>query len=297
MKILFYGRSGTRFTGCEHHERWLEIPLKLGYDWALNSDFAAAVERDYGVPIPARNRYSAVTPDDVRDGAVMIALGGDGTFLEAVRTIGGLPMPIVGINMGRMGFLAQISPDEMEHALADICAGRYTLEPRTMLTVEGDFPVAPAFPHALNEFTIHRQVADMIEVVRQVNGDRLPVSRGDGTIISTPTGSTAYSLSAGGPIVTPDCSCFVVLDIAPHNFSLRPMVIPDSSVVTLEVRTRGHEVLASLDNQSFTVGDGARFVVKKSDFPVFLIKLQNISFYDTLRDRIMWGVDRRDKNQ
>ena len=134
----------------------------------------------------------------------------------------------------------------------------------------------------------------MVEVAVYSDGKLLTVIRGDGVIASTPTGSTAYSLSAGGPIVVPDCACFIYSAIAPHNFSIRPMVIPDTSVMTFEVRTRGRQALASLDNRSFTVEDGARFTIKKSEFSVFLTRIQNISFYDTLRDRTMWGVDRRD---
>jgi len=120
------------------------------------------------------------------------------------------------------------------------------------------------------------------------------VIRGDGIIISTPTGSTAYSLSVGGPIVAPDCACFICSGIAPHNFSVRPLVVPDSSKIELEVRTRGREVLASIDNTSFIVGDGARFTIEKSKNRTFLAHSENISFYDTLRDRTMWGIDKRD---
>ncbi|MDR1671370.1 MAG: NAD(+)/NADH kinase [Alistipes sp.] len=296
MKILFYGRNCAAFYE-NHLDWWLAAPEKLGYTWALNGKFADAVEKMFGLSIPPENRYTSVTGEDVRRGSVMIAVGGDGTFLEAVHELRGLPMPVVGINLGRMGFLAQIKPFEVERAISDILAGRYTLERRTMLTVEGDFPAGnvPDFPCALNEFTLHRHTADMISVaIYSRTGELLTVVRGDGAIASTPTGSTAYAMSAGGPIVTPDCACLVYLGIAPHNFSIRPFVVPDSTVITVEVRSRGHEVLASLDNQSFIVGDGARFTIKKSEFPVFLIRLQNISFYDTLRDRTMWGMDRRD---
>jgi NAD+ kinase len=297
MKILFYGRSGISFPEGDRLKWWLNAPGEYGYAWSVNEKFADTIEAIYGIVISAEHRYSQVTAQDVADGAVMISMGGDGTFLEAVHALGGLPMPVVGINLGRMGFLAQILPGDVPRALADICAGRYTLEKRTMLTAEGDFPETPHFPCALNEFTLHRHTADMISVAVYSGKELLTVVRGDGVIASTPTGSTAYALSAGGPIVAPDCSCFVYLGIAPHNFSIRPFVVPDSSVITIELRSRGNEALASLDNQSFIVNDGARFTIKKSDFPVFLIRLQNISFYDTLRDRTMWGLDRRDNNQ
>jgi NAD+ kinase len=293
MKIFFYGRTYINFQ-VNTLEWWMSAPGGLGYTWAVNDVFADQIEERFGFVIPPENRYSRITEKDAAEGAVMVAIGGDGTFLSAVRELRTLPIPIVGINFGRLGFLAQIMPVDVPAALSDICNGRFTIEHRTMLTVSGDFGAGPEFPHALNEFALHRHTADIIEVACWVDGAQLPTARGDGTMVSTATGSTAYSLSAGGPIVTPDSSCFVVSNIAPHNFSFRPLVVPDTSELTLEVRTRGREVLASLDNTSYMVGDGARFTVKKADFSVFLMRIQNISFYDTLRDRIMWGLDRRD---
>ncbi len=241
------------------------------------------------------------TQSDVKGGAVMMAIGGDGTFLDAVRSLKGLPMPIIGVNAGRLGFLSSIAPDNFTAALDDLKNGNFTIEKRTMLTVKGDFgrnkdgsTAVPEFPCALNEFTLHRHTADMVEVSMWADGQLLAVIRGDGVIVSTPTGSTAYSLSAGGPIVAPQCGCFVISAIAPHNFSVRPLVVPDSAKIELQVRTRGHEVLASIDNAPAIVGDGARFTIRKANFHAFFAHTQNISFYDTLRDRIMWGLDRRD---
>ena len=272
----------------------LAAPELLGYTWAANNDYADAISSRFGIDVPPENRYSEITPEDVDDDTVMISVGGDGTFLEAVHALHGLPIPIVGLNLGRMGFLANISPENARDAIADICARRFTIRRRSMLTVEGDFGCGVEFPCALNEFTIHRHTADMIEVAAFNHGQFMTMVRGDGVILSTPTGSTAYSLSAGGPIVDPDCSCFIMSGIAPHNFSIRPLVIPDTSEITYEIHTRGREALVSFDNRSFTVGDGARFTIKKSEFSVFLMQIQNISFYDTLRDRTMWGLDKRD---
>ncbi|MDR2883017.1 MAG: NAD(+)/NADH kinase [Alistipes sp.] len=294
MKLFIYSRARTLLTG-EIWEWCVAAPDKFGYTWALNDEYADAIEAKYGQPIPAENRYSRITAEDVDGESFMVSVGGDGTLLEAVGRLRGLPMPVIGVNMGRMGFLANISPARIDSAFTDIFAGRYNIEQRTMLRVEGDFgAVQPEFPCALNEFTIHRHTADMAEVAVYSEGKLLTIVRGDGVIASTPTGSTAYSLSAGGPLVAPDCACVVYSAIAPHNFSIRPMVVPDTSVVTFEVRTRDREALASLDNTSFLVGDGARFVIKKAEFSAFLMQIQNISFYDTLRDRTMWGVDRRD---
>ncbi len=296
MKIFFYSRPGNHIS--EDLLRWsLNVQREYGYDWGINREYAEMVSESFGIELPLENRYSSIAPADVTVDSIMVAVGGDGTFLEAVYKLRGIPMPIIGVNMGRLGFLAQVMPDDIPRALAEVCAGRYTTERRTMLEVEGDFGTEVEFPCALNEFTIHRHTADMIEVAVYSGGELLTVIHGDGVIASTPTGSTAYSLSAGGPIVIPDCACFVYSAIAPHNFSIRPMVFPDTSVLSFEVRTRGRKALASLDNRSFIVGDGVRFTIKKSEFSVFLMQIQNISFYDTLRDRTMWGIDKRDGAQ
>ena len=294
MKLFIYSRARTCLTG-ELLEWCVAAPDRFGYSWALNDEYADAIEAKFGQPIGAENRYRQITASDVSEDAFMVSVGGDGTLLEAVGRLKGLPMPVIGVNMGRMGFLANISPALIDSAFVDIFAGRYTIEQRTMLRVDGDFgAVQPQFPCALNEFTLHRHTADMVEVAVYMGEKLLTIMRGDGVIASTPTGSTAYSLSTGGPIVTPHCECFVFSAIAPHNFSIRPIVVPDSTVVTFEVRTRGRQAMASLDNTSFLVEDGARFTVKKAEFSAFLMQIQNISFYDTLRDRTMWGVDRRD---
>ena len=294
MKIFIYSRARTHLSGALL-EWCMEAPGKFGYLWQVNDDYADAIEAKCGADVVPINRYSGITPDDVAPDTFMVSVGGDGTFLEAVRQLKGLPIPIFGINMGRLGFLSNVAPENLDEVFLNIFAGRYTIERRTMLAVESDSGVElPEFPCALNEFTIHRHTADMIEVAVYLGKELLTVIRGDGVIASTPTGSTAYSLSAGGPIVAPDCACFVYSAIAPHNFSIRPMVIADTAALTFEVRTRGREALVSLDNRSFFVVDGARFTVKKSDFSVFLMQVQNISFFDTLRDRTMWGMDRRD---
>lgn len=290
MKIFVYVRPRD-WTTAETFYYLYDIFENSGLEYAVNREYVEHIKKHTGVDVPA---WDSIGREDIDGGAMMVSFGGDGTFLNAIRTLRGLPMPIAGVNSGRLGFLASIPPFEFDVALDRIKNGDYIVDKRTMLTVEGDFPTAPDFPHALNEFTLHRHTADMIEVETYTDGQPLTVVRADGVIISTPTGSTAYSMSAGGPIVAPECSCMVSMAIAPHNFSVRPIVLPDTSVMEMRVRTRGRKVLASLDNSSFLVGDGARFTIRKSNFCAFLAQTQNISFYDTLRDRIMWGVDKRD---
>jgi NAD+ kinase len=290
MKIFGYRRSRD-YASEDFLRSFLQITDASGFDYRINKSYAERVAAETGIEIPY---YTQLTENDLTDGAMLVAIGGDGTFLEAVHSLKGLPMPIAGVNLGRLGFLAGISLHDFKDALEEIKNGNYMVEKRIMLEATGDFGTVPDFPCALNEFYIHRHTADMIEVSMHADGQLVSVARGDGVIVATPTGSTAYSLSAGGPVVSPDCSCFVCSVIAPHNFSTRPLVLPDTTTIEIEVRSRGREVLASLDNHSFTVGDGARFTIKKSQHHTFLAKIQNISFYDTLRDKIMWGLDRRD---
>jgi NAD+ kinase len=289
-KLFIYVRPRD-WTTTDTFRYIYDVLQDSGLERVVNREYADLLKKQTGITVPA---YETVTPEDITGHEMMISFGGDGTFLNAMRTLRGLPMPLAGVNSGRLGFLASIPPFEFHHAIEKIKKGDFTVGRRTMLTAEGDFPSAPDFPHALNEFTLHRHTADMIEVEVSVDGQMLAVVRADGVIASTPTGSTAYSMSAGGPMVAPECDCFVLMAIAPHNFSIRPMVVPDTSTVEMTVRTRGKAVLASLDNSSFIVGDGAHFTVRRSNFYAFLAQTQNISFYDTLRDRIMWGVDRRD---
>ncbi|MDR2894769.1 MAG: NAD(+)/NADH kinase [Alistipes sp.] len=293
MKIFIYCRPRD-YTTRAILDRFLEIFGNCGLEWSINKTYADHIFNMTGLHVPSYETTPAATPDG---DAMMISIGGDGTFLEAVRSLRGNPMPIVGLNAGRLGFLASISPKIFTHALEEIRARRYTIESRTMLTVEGDFPVEPDFPCALNEFTIHRHTADMIEVSVSVDGKHLVKVRGDGAIASTPTGSTAYSLSAGGPMVAPASACFVCTAIAPHNFSIRPLVLPDSAKVGFQVHSRGGRVQVSLDNVSYIVDDGASFTISKSKYHTFLAHVQNISFYDTLRDKVMWGLDTRDNAQ
>ncbi len=236
--------------------------------------------------------YDKIDHEIARD-AVMIAYGGDGTLLEAARTAIEWEIPILGINSGRLGFLTNVPRREIANALEMLRKGQYTIQRRAMLVVEGDFG-REVFPYAINEFSVQRHHMGMIGIEVKIDGKPTVNYHSDGAIIATPTGSTAYSLSAGGPVVAPECNCFVVTPIAPHNLTMRPLVIPDSSVVELKVDSRESYAMVGLDNQNYTVSSGATFTIRKAEKEFFFVKLQNIYFYDTLRDKMMWGIDSRD---
>ena len=180
-----------------------------------------------------------------------LSIGGDGTFLEAITLVRDSGIPMVGINSGRLGFLADIAQSELEFSMEQLFAGKFIIQPRSLIKVENEYNLFSGFPYALNEFTVHKQdSSQMITVHVEVGGDLLNTYWADGLIVSTPTGTTAYSLSVGGPIITPDSANFVIAPIAPHNLAVRPVVIPDNEEVSLWVEGRGGRYMASLDSRS-----------------------------------------------
>ncbi|MDY3979098.1 MAG: NAD(+)/NADH kinase [Tidjanibacter sp.] len=288
MKIILFSRHSQSVEPKEL-TALLESIEARGLDFCINSEMADCLSNRFG----SEHFYESLT-DPIAQGAVMITYGGDGTLLEAVRVLGGRKVPVLGINSGRLGFLANVPKSEALSAIDSLCEGNYTIYSRSMLHIEGDFQREVAFPHAFNEFSIQRRHMGMIGVHIEIDGQPTVNYWSDGAIVSTPTGSTAYSLSAGGPIVAPECNCMILTPIAPHNLTMRPIVIPDSSCVRLTLNARDEYAQAGIDNENFVVRDGAVFEIRRSELNVFLVGLQNISFYDTLKNKMMWGLDGRD---
>jgi NAD+ kinase len=223
----------------------------------------------------------------------LICIGGDGTLLEAITHIRDSGVPIIGINSGRLGFLANIARSELDTAIDYLTAKDYLIEERSMLHLTASQPIFNDFPFALNDFTIRTTGSSLTNVNVTIGGNYLNSYWCDGIIISTPTGSTAYSLSLGGPIVTPHSQNFIITPIAAHNLNVRPLVIPDNSVLKITVEGRVDTFLATLDSRSITCSVKNEITINKASFPVRLIKLPNIDFYATLRNKLMWGVDKR----
>lgn len=293
MKILLFSR-GKLDHSRDEIKYLLGMFGRHGLSWMVNAEFAQVMAKA-GVAIPPEAQY--VSMSEHPDADMVVCYGGDGTFLEAVRRLGNMPVPVLGINSGRLGFLANVPKDNVEQAMADIASGNYRIERRNLVRVEGDFEEQPAYPYAFNEFSVQRDGAGMISVDAFVDGEMVGRYWGDGLILSTPAGSTAYSLSVGGPIMAPGCECFVLAPIAPHNLTMRPVVLPDNCEVTFKIGTRDKNVFVMLDNSSFKACDGAEFRISKADAEVFLVALHNISFYDTLRNKLLWGLDRRDETK
>ncbi|WP_430810678.1 MULTISPECIES: NAD kinase [unclassified Carboxylicivirga] len=225
---------------------------------------------------------------------LVFSIGGDGTFLEAVTYVRDKGIPIVGINSGRLGFLADISKGEMKAALHDVLNGRYRVRQLDLLSLETEGRHFGDCNFALNELAVSkRDSSAMIIVHTYVNDEFLNSFWADGLIIATSTGSTAYSLSVGGPILHPDSKSFVITPIAPHNLNVRPIVIPNDVEVTLKVEGRDAKFLASLDSRSEVFENSVHLKVKKAAFSVKVIELAEHSFFTTLRNKLMWGVDKR----
>ena len=225
---------------------------------------------------------------------MVISLGGDGTFLKAASHVGDKGIPILGINTGRLGFLADISPEEMEEALDEIHAHRFRIEERSVLQLKCDNPQLTREPYALNEIAVlKRDSSSMISIHACISGMPLATYQADGLIIATPTGSTAYSLSVGGPIIAPDSKTIALTPVAPHSLNVRPIVICDDREITLDVESRSHNFLVAIDGRSESCGETTRLTISKAAHTIKVVKRINHRFFDTLRTKMMWGADIR----
>ncbi len=223
----------------------------------------------------------------------LISLGGDGTFLDSVLLVAGTHIPVLGINTGRLGFLSNIPLEESEQAINALLNNNYTLEERSMLHISGAFLSDTDIPYALNEIGIQKHLPAMISIRVRLNGERLPDYWADGLLVSTPTGSTAYSMSVGGPIMMPATKSLLLSPIASHNLSTRPLVIDDQAQLQLQVFTRHDTAVVSLDNRLYEVPSGAEIWIKKAPFTLKTIRLHGCSFFSTLHEKLLWGTDKR----
>ncbi len=225
---------------------------------------------------------------------MLFSLGGDGTMLDAITFVGNTGIPLIGINLGRLGFLAAISEEEVGGAIQSLVRGSYTLEKRTLIHLDSSVPLFNGSPFALNEFTIHRQdTSSMIKVHTYLNGEFLNTYWADGLIVATPTGSTGYSLSCGGPVVFPQTSSFVITPVAPHNLNTRPIVVPDDNVISFEIEGRSEQFLCTLDARTETIKSNVQLAVKRENFMISLVRPDEHNFLNTIRQKLYWGIDKR----
>lgn len=223
----------------------------------------------------------------------IICIGGDGTILDAIEITGDSQVPIIGVNTGRLGFLANVSTDGFKIAFNELKNGSYSIDKRTLLQLESNTELF-RFNYALNDFVLHKkETSSMITVHAFLNGEPLNSYWADGLIIATPTGSSGYSLSCGGPILFPKSSSLVVTPIAPHNLNVRPVIIPDDQVLSFEIEGRSSTFLASLDSRSVTIDHSVQIAIRKADFSINLVRFEGDTFLKTLRNKMLWGMDNR----
>ena len=236
-----------------------------------------------------------ITPTGVFDGYdfdadFAVSLGGDGTFLRAASRVGKKNIPVVGVNMGHLGFLADVAPEEAEAAINDIFEGKYRFVERSVIEAYTDKEAIGGNPYALNEVAVlKRDIASMILIRATLNGEYLTTYQADGLIVSTPTGSTAYSLTNGGPIIVPSTDVLCLTPVAPHSLNVRPIVINDSVTVELEVESRSHNFLIAIDGRSEKMQEGTKVTIRKAPFNIRIVKRLSKQYYKNLRDKMGWG--------
>ena len=237
-----------------------------------------------------------VEPENIEGVDYVISMGGDGTLLEAANKVGDREIPILGVNMGRLGFLADVLPSEIETTLDHVLRGDHIIEDHTVIKLETNGETIECNPFALNDIAVlKRDSASMISIRAYVNGDFLVNYQADGLIIATPTGSTAYSLSNGGPIIVPQSGSLCITPVAPHSLNIRPIVINDTSVIELEVCSRSHNFLVAVDGRSMKMAEETRLTIRKAPYTIKLIKLKSQRYFSTLHEKLMWGADTRQR--
>ena len=241
------------------------------------------LKNDQQLDVPATKVF---TGDDF-EADFAISMGGDGTFLQTANRVGRKQIPILGVNMGRLGFLADVTPTDIESCLLSLAEEDYAVESRAVIEVASGM-------YALNDVAIlKRDSASMISIRVHINGEYLTTYQADGLIISTPTGSTAYSLSNGGPIIVPGTGVLLMTAVAPHSLNIRPIVIPDSAEITLDVESRSHSFLVAVDGRSEKCKEGTRITLRRAPYNIRVVKRSGMQYFSTLREKMMWGADVR----
>ncbi|MBO4822564.1 MAG: NAD kinase [Prevotella sp.] len=257
----------------------------------VDKEFHHFLTRDLHIDVQA----DSVFDDDDFEVDFVISMGGDGTFLKAASRVGAKGFPIMGVNMGRLGFLADVGPSEIETALEAVYRDDYRVEDHSVISVtaSGEGAISGC-PFALNDIAVlKRDNASMISIRTSINGEHLITYQADGLIVCTPTGSTAYSLSNGGPIIAPQSGVLCLSPVAPHSLNVRPIVVPDDAVVTMSVESRSHQFLVAIDGRSEKCAEGTLLTIQKAPFAAKIIKRHGQKYFHTLKEKMMWGADTR----
>ncbi len=289
--IALFGKT-VHLRNLAHIQELLRLLDHFGLKYCVHENYARILRDDYKINLAAPTFLHF---DEVRDTVEMlISLGGDGTILEAVTFIRESETPILGINFGRLGFLANVGREQIEQALEIVAKGKYIIDKRTIIEITSNKPLFGTVPFALNEMTLQRKdQSSMITIKTFLNGELLNAYWADGLIISTPTGSTGYSLSCGGPILYPTSDNFVITPVAPHNLNVRPIVVSDDVVLSFEVAGRENSFLCTLDSRFETIDNSYHIALKKAPFKANLVRLTDMNFITALKTKLNWGSDQR----
>lgn len=292
MKIAIYGN--------EYQDRYFHSLARL-LDLLEQAGVEVMIDRSFYEHLCRQTAISPTASSIIGDGEVpeadlALSVGGDGTFLRTAEKTGLHSIPILGVNTGHLGYLAAVDITDVDGVATFILAGNYSIEERTLLRVGSDVPsITIDHPYALNDIAIMRQdMALMITMHTWVNGQELTTYKGDGLIISTPTGSTAYNLSVGGPILEPTSRCMVLSPVSAHSLTMRPLVLRDDSLISVTTTSRMPRYRISVDGRPFSFPSGSTITVDKAPFRVKVVQMPGHSFSHALRDKLLWGIDRRE---
>lgn len=290
MRIALHGRIENKDSLKYFKQIINEIKVN-GSDFFLTQELEKS---KIGAEITESNVKTIDKDFDLASIDYFFSLGGDGTFLETVSKVGRLEIPILGINLGTLGFLANIHKRDIKSALAKFFAKEFSFDQRMLIHLDSNSPAFKNKNFALNEVAIlKRDTSSMIIVHCYIDGEFVNTYWADGLMVSTPTGSTGYSLSAGGPLVLPESDNFIITPVSPHNLNVRPLIVSGSSIISFEIESKGRNFLTSLDSRSYTVDSSIRLSVRKEIFCAKLVKIKGYNFFDTLRNKLNWGLDIR----
>jgi len=291
MKIAIYSRGGETVQQAD----WQLLLNELNKEkitTVIHEDFYSQIKST----IPPSERITTFeTSSDLDDTyECIISLGGDGTLLDTVTLVRDKNIPVLGINFGRLGFLASLGKEDLAKAVKALVDHTYVVDQRSLIHLEASIPLFGEVPYALNEFAIHKKDnSPMIKIHTYLNGEFLNTYWADGLIVATPTGSTGYSLSCNGPVIFPDAANFVITPVAPHNLNVRPIIVPDGNILSFEVEGRADQFICALDSRKEMVSKEVQLAVKKESFTISLVRLNENNFLQTLRNKLSWGFDTR----
>ena len=293
MKVAIFGRyyNTTTPKSVETLFNYLE---NQGIEAYIETEFHNLIEKE-SHNILDYHKYKTFTELD-KDFDFLVSIGGDGTILRATMFVKDLGIPIIGINTGRLGFISSVAPDQIDKAVNDVLANNYNINRRTLLTLSSTNNLFKNKNFALNEVAVlKKDTSSMVKIDTFVDDEFLNTYWADGLIISTPTGSTGYSLSCGGPIISPGTNNIIITPIAPHNLNVRPIIINDNSIIKLKVEDRDQLALVALDSCSRAFDSSEELTIKKAKFRINLIEPQGNTFTSTIRSKLMWGSDKRNE--